>query len=76
MERRQSSCSKALSSARTVSLALARDGLFVAGREGKGRDVCRYCECKIVCDAARNYLSDEKWAAPEAARLLELREIT
>ncbi|HUU57178.1 MAG TPA: PD-(D/E)XK nuclease family protein, partial [bacterium] len=57
-------------------LALARDGLFVAGREGNGRDVCRYCECKVICDAARNYLSDEKWAAPEAARLLELREIT
>jgi ATP-dependent helicase/nuclease subunit B len=56
-------------------LALARDGLFVAGREGGGRDVCRYCEFKIICDAARSYLSDEKWAAPEAVRLLELREI-
>jgi len=56
-------------------LALARDGLFVAGREGSGRDACRYCEFKVICDGGRSYLSDEKWAAPEAARLLELREI-
>ena len=56
-------------------LALARDGLFVAGGEGGSREACRYCDFKVACDAAQSYLSDEKWAAPEAARLLELREI-
>jgi hypothetical protein len=57
-------------------LALARDGLFFGGREADGREACGYCECKVVCDAARSYLNEEKWAAPEAARLLDLREIT
>jgi CRISPR/Cas system-associated exonuclease Cas4 (RecB family) len=52
-------------------LALARDGIFVAG----GGDVCRYCDFRIACDAGRGYLSERKWASPEASRLRELREI-
>jgi len=52
-------------------LALARDGIFVAG----GEDVCRYCDFRIACDAGRSYLPERKWASPEASRLRELREI-
>jgi len=52
-------------------LALARDGIFVAG----GEDVCRYCDFRIACDAGRCYLPEKKWASPEASRLRELREI-
>ncbi len=52
-------------------LALARDGIFVAG----GEDVCRYCDFRIACDAGRSYLPEAKWAAPEVSRLRELRKI-
>ena len=52
-------------------LALARDGVFVAG----GEDVCRYCDFRIACDAGRSYLPEKKWASPEALRFRELREI-
>jgi len=58
-------------------LALARDGVFVAGRDGSSRaeGACRYCEFRAVCDAGPGYLSAGKWASPGAARLAELREI-
>jgi len=58
-------------------LALARDGVFVAGRDGPGDggDACRYCDFRVVCDAGPGYLGDEKWASPPATRLAELREI-
>ena len=58
-------------------LALARDGVFVAGRDGSSRaeGTCRYCEFRAVCDAGPGYLSAGKWASPGAARLAELREI-
>jgi hypothetical protein len=58
-------------------LALARDGAFVAGRDGSSRAdaACRYCEFRAVCDAGPGYLNAAKWESPPAARLLALREM-